>query len=91
MKIEKDNVNSGFTESEARGHLERILASKALARSESLSKSLRFIVEETLAGRQARLKARTIAIRALEEIRTSIPRPTRLSKGRLQSQFRPED
>ena len=51
--------------SELRAHLTRILASKSFARSESLKSFLRFVVEETLAGRGERLKARTIATHAL--------------------------
>ena len=54
-----------WPESEVRDHLERTLASKVLTRSASLAKFSRFVVEETLAGRGQRIKARTIAVHAL--------------------------
>ena len=54
-----------WPELEVRVHLQQILASKVMSRSESLPSFLRFIVEETLAGRSKRLKARVIAVEAL--------------------------
>ncbi|MHB2168946.1 hypothetical protein [Alsobacter sp. R-9] len=50
------------TEIAIRSQLGRVLASPDFGRSERLSKFLRFIVEETLAGRADRLKAYTIAL-----------------------------
>ena len=64
MKIDADVRGVTWPESEVRAHLELILASTAMARSESLSSFLRFVVEETLAGSGGRLKARVIAIHA---------------------------
>lgn len=48
-----------------REELERILASGAFAASPMLASFLRYVVEETLAGRADRLKAYTIAVGAL--------------------------
>ncbi len=42
---------SKLAETDVRAHLDQILASKGMARAESLSSFLRFVVEETLAGR----------------------------------------
>lgn len=64
-KRRDDNREAICSQSELRAHLERILASKSFARSESLSSFLRFVVEETLAGRGGRLQGRTIATQAL--------------------------
>lgn len=72
-----DGVDSGrktWPDSEVRAHLERILASRSMARSESLSSFLRFTVEETLAGRGGRLKARVIAVHALGRNKQFDPR-----------------
>jgi len=63
-----------FLDSEVRAHLGRILASRSLARSESLSSFLRFAVEETLSGRGERLKGRVIAVHALGRNKTFDPR-----------------
>lgn len=49
-----------------RDQLQQILSSGDFARSERLSKFLRFIVEETIAGRSDRLKAYTIALSVFE-------------------------
>ena len=49
-------------ENEVRSHLESILASSAFCRSRRLSNFLRYIVEQTLAGRAGELKERTIGI-----------------------------
>lgn len=57
-------VTSSETEA-IRNHLNRVLDSPAMKRSESLSSFLRFIVEETLSGRGDRLKARVVATKAL--------------------------
>ena len=65
MKNDADIGVATWSEEEVAAHLERLLASKTLARSNSLSSFLRFVVEETMAGRGGRLKARTIAIHAL--------------------------
>ncbi len=46
--------------------LGRILASEPFAASPMLASFLRYVVEETIAGRGDRLKAYTIAIGALE-------------------------
>ena len=48
-----------------RQQLSRILASRPFRRSKVLTTLLRFVVEEALAGRASRLKARSIAVRAL--------------------------
>ena len=45
-----------------REHLARVLASAAFSRADRLRRFLRFVVEETLAGRQAHIKESTIAI-----------------------------
>jgi hypothetical protein len=46
---------------EIRGHLERVLSTRGFNRAPQLGLFLRFIVEETLAGRGAQLKEYTIA------------------------------
>jgi tetratricopeptide (TPR) repeat protein len=48
------------THSEVRKHLERVLATRGFQRASRLGLFLRFIVEETLAGRGAQLKEYTI-------------------------------
>jgi len=49
-----------------RHQLDRILASPGFRRAEKLSAMLRFLVEETLAGRSNELKEYTIGVRVLE-------------------------
>lgn len=53
-------------ETTIRGHLERVLASTGFTAAPMLAAFLRYVVEETLAGRSDRLKAYTIAVAALE-------------------------
>jgi TolB-like protein len=53
------------TPSEARSELSQVLASPDFAASRQLSSFLKFIVEETLAGRSDHLKERTVALGAL--------------------------
>jgi len=53
------------TPSEARSELSQVLASPDFAASRQLSNFLKFIVEETLAGRSDHLKERTVALGAL--------------------------
>ncbi|WP_459630604.1 hypothetical protein [Alsobacter sp. R-9] len=55
-------ANGKATEIAIRQQLDRILGGADFRRSERLSKFLRFIVEEALAGRADRLKAYTIAL-----------------------------
>ena len=64
-KKHDDKLETTCSQRDVRAHLERILASQAFERSESLSSFLRFVVEETLSGRGGRMKARTIATQAL--------------------------
>ena len=52
-------------ETEARAALARVLASEPFCNSQQLGAFLRFVVEETLAGRGAALKGYTIAVEAL--------------------------
>src|SRR5215467_12647994 len=47
------------THTEVRKHLERVLATRGFQRAPRLGLFLRFIVEETLAGRRAQLKEYT--------------------------------
>lgn len=54
------------TEGEVRAELERILASSCFQASEKRRRFLRFVVEETLAGRANRLKGYTIAVAVFE-------------------------
>ena len=61
--ITKEEVPS---EEAIRIQLQKILNSSAFQASQRLTGFLRFIVEETLAGRDQRIKARTIAIKVLE-------------------------
>lgn len=53
-------------ENEVRAELERILASSCFQASEKRRRFLRFVVEETLAGRANRLKGYTIAVAVFE-------------------------
>jgi hypothetical protein len=50
---------------EIRDTLERIAASAAFSRSDQLARFLRFVVDETLAGRGHLLKEYTIGVEAL--------------------------
>ncbi len=71
---------------EVRTQVERLLATEAFSRSDSLSRFLRFVVEETLAGKGKQLKARTIAIKALDRDNDFDPQKdpiVRIQAGRL--------
>jgi len=74
MKSDADSRTQTWPQTDLRAHLERILVSKSMARSESLGNFLRFVVEETLAGRNQRLKARVIAVDALGKAKNFDPR-----------------
>jgi hypothetical protein len=66
--------------------MERIIASPGFSKSGQLSNFLRFIVEETLAGRGDHLKAYTIAVDALGRDSTFDPQAdpiVRVEAGRL--------
>lgn len=56
----------GERDADIRAELGRILASDAFVASPMLASFLRFVVEETLAGREDRLKAYTVAVGALD-------------------------
>lgn len=56
--------------------LERILSSKQFSSSSRLSRFLRFVVTETLAGREATLKEYAIGVSVYDRARTSIRSPT---------------
>src|SRR5262245_46058107 len=53
---------SGVSEQLVRSQLERILSNEIFARSERLSRFLRYVVEETLAGRGNELKELVLAV-----------------------------
>ena len=74
MKSDADSRLEASNEADVRAHLERILASKAMTRSQSLTRFLRFVVEETLAGRGKRLTARVVATNALGRAKDFDPR-----------------
>ena len=57
--------NKRIIQEAIREQLERILLNAEFKKSESLCTFLRFVVEETLAGRDDQIKAYTIAVRAL--------------------------
>lgn len=57
--------DDGHSPSEIRLALDRILASPGFDKSEQLKSFLRFVVEETIAGRGDQIKAYTIAVDAL--------------------------
>lgn len=63
-------VDSGIV----REQLERILASRHFARTRRLGRLLRFVVEQTLAGRTAVLKEYSIAIAVFDKPDTFDPR-----------------
>jgi len=75
-----------------RQHLARVLASPALAGAERLSGLLRFIVEETLNGRQALLKEMRIGLdvfgRKAESYDPAFDPIVRVQMGRLRSKLR---
>jgi adenylate cyclase len=58
----ESELSSDWTRGDVEAQLAKILAGPEFVRNKSLSKFLRFVVEETLDGRGARLKAYTIAI-----------------------------
>lgn len=58
--VEKKELSNALSNSMIWFQLERILASETFSRSERLSAFLRFIVEETLAGRAASLKEQVV-------------------------------
>ncbi len=69
-----------------RAQLERILASDHFARSERMRGLLRFLVEETLAGRAERLKGFTLAVEVFDRDETFDPQVdslVRAAAGRL--------
>jgi TolB-like protein len=55
----------GIASNDARAELSRVLASSEFAASRQLTNFLRYAVEELLAGREERLKERTLALGAL--------------------------
>lgn len=55
------------TRAEVRRQLERMLSHDALARSERLSRFLRFVVEEALEGKAAELKEYTVALNVFDK------------------------
>jgi len=75
-----------------RGHLTNLLASSSLAGAERLSALLRFIVEETLHGRQAQLKEMRIGLdvfaRKAESYDPAFDPIVRVQMGRLRSKLR---
>ena len=78
--------HADFSRSQIQDALERFLASPELVRSRRISAFLRYIVEETLAGRSERLKAFTIAMDVYERDESFDPRSdtiVRVEAGRL--------
>lgn len=74
------------TTREVRSELTRVLSSADFAASPQLSKFLAFVVHETLEGRGAHIKERTIAVQALDRDRTFDPRLdpiVRMAAGKL--------
>ena len=75
-----------------REHLAAVLASPALAGAERLSRLLRFIVEETLHGREAQLKEVRIGLdvfgRKPESYDPAFDPIVRVQMGRLRSKLR---
>ena len=80
----------GPTPDEIRQALERVLASKAFRTAESLSRILRFVVENTLEGRADRVKEYTIGAEVLERGGSFDPQTdpiVRVQAGRLRSKL----
>ena len=78
-------------ESEIRDALNRVLKSQEFLRSKRISSFLRFVVEETLAGRGERLKAFTIAQEVFGRDETYDPRTdaiVRVEAGRLRRRLK---
>ena len=78
------------TEDEVRGSLERVLASSTFMQSGRMARFLRYIVEETLAGRSDRLKEYPIAIEAFERDESFDPQTSslvRVEAGRLRTKL----
>ncbi len=74
------------SEHQVRDALERVLTSLEFVRSKRIGAFLRYVVEETLAGRSERLKAFTIAMDVYERDETFDPRTdtiVRVEAGRL--------
>ena len=63
-KVER-NIVERLDSADIGAVMERIVASPGFSKSSQLSNFLRFVVEETLAGRTDRIKAYTIAVDAL--------------------------
>ena len=80
-----------FPQSQVRDALERVLTSPEFVRSKRISAFLRYVVEETLAGRGDRLKAFTIAMDVYERDESFDPRTdtiVRVEAGRLRRRLK---
>lgn len=85
------DATGGPDAAEIRTALARLLASPPFAKSAQLSNFLRFVVEETLAGRGSRIKAYTIATAALGRDETFDPQTdpiVRVEAARLRRALR---
>jgi adenylate cyclase len=79
-------VNTRFSENEIKEQLERIINSEWFKRSRQLCKFLRFVVEATLNGENARIKGYTIATEVFNRDETFDPQNdpiVRIEAGRL--------
>ena len=82
----KHNGLGGFTHSEIRKELARIVQSEQFSEGSQLADFLSYIVEETLAGREDQLKAYTIGVDALGRDEDFDPQESavvRVAAGRL--------
>ena len=82
----KQNDLGGFTPSEIRKELARIVQSEQFSEGSQLADFLSYIVEETLAGREDQLKAYTIGVDALgrgEDFDPQESAVVRVAAGRL--------
>ncbi len=87
---ESDRTSSGAQVEEVRAELERILACAALRDAELLKRFLRYVVEETLAGKADQLKEYRLGVEVFERQDSFDPRldpVVRMAAGRLRKKL----
>jgi len=87
----ENSVPAGLSHEEIRAQLERILSSESFRRSERLSRFLRYVVEQALAGKTGELKEYSIAVEVFDkrqDFETRADPIVRVEAGRLRAKIR---
>jgi TolB-like protein/tetratricopeptide (TPR) repeat protein len=81
LKASSGGGSLGVNPAAIRGQLEKILASEAFARAGRMSRFLRFIVQETLDGKGAKLKEYSVGVEVFDRDKTYDPRTDPVVRG----------